>query len=65
MVYPLAQRFVTMIKQQQLNELDPWLKDALASEVSIRSCVIRLAARFRSMALRLDVSRQNCLPDFL
>src|SRR6185436_10261265 len=38
---------------------------ALASVVSIRSWVIRLAARFRSMARRLDVSRPNCLPDFL
>src|SRR4051794_10736496 len=38
---------------------------ALASVVSMRSWVIRLAARFRSIALRLDVSRPNCLPDFL
>ena len=38
---------------------------ALASVVSIRSCVIRLAARLRSIARRLDVSRPNCLPAFL
>ena len=38
---------------------------ALASVVSIRSCVIRFAARFLSMARRLDVSRPNCLPAFL
>src|SRR3954468_382723 len=38
---------------------------ALASVVSIRSWVIKFAVRFRSIALRLDVSRPNFLPDFL
>lgn len=32
-VYPLAQRFVDMFKQHQVRQLDPWLKDARASEV--------------------------------
>jgi transposase len=35
LVYPLAQRFVTLIKQQQVQQLDPWLKDALASPVAV------------------------------
>jgi hypothetical protein len=38
---------------------------AFASVVSIRSCVIRFAARLRSIARRLEVSRPNCLPAFL
>ena len=35
------------------------------SLVSIRSWVIRFAVRLRSIALRLEVSRPNCLPAFL
>ena len=33
-VYPLAQRFVEMIKQRQAEALDPWLTDALACDSS-------------------------------
>jgi transposase len=32
--YPLAQRFVTMIKEKQAEALDVWLQDAQASDVS-------------------------------
>ena len=31
--YPLAQRFVQMVKQRQADALDAWLSDALRSEV--------------------------------
>jgi transposase len=33
-VYPLAQRFVEMIKQRRAEALDPWLTDALACDSS-------------------------------
>jgi transposase len=32
--YPLAQRFVKMFKERQVDALDPWLEDAQASSIS-------------------------------
>src|SRR6185436_19910936 len=61
-VYPTLPRRVALVMSFSATRRSSL---ALASGVSMRSCVIRLAARFRSIALRLDVSRSNFLPEFL
>jgi transposase len=58
-IYPLAQRFVNLVKQRQVDELDPWLKDARASDLStFRHLAADLQQDYAAVkaALTLDAS---------
>ncbi len=58
-VYPLAQRFVAMLKQRQVEDLDPWLHDALTCGVTtFRHFVVNLQQDHAAVkaAFSLEVS---------
>jgi transposase len=58
--YPLAQRFIAMFKQREVDKLDPWLEDAQASTVAqLRSFAKGLRQDYKAVRAALIYEWSN------